>query len=255
MKKTTKHQKFTLNASSSSLTNIYKQFPIANPYQQITTKELQQEINQLKTKIKYLKTEVFNLKTTDLTIEAKLAIIQSQTPNTEIPNTIPVDITGIHESEIPTKQFLQTISKITFQKWFSIVTLAVEDFSTNTVALIDSGADVNCIKRGIILTKYCEKTNEGLSSANGVPLTISYKLNKGYIKNSGYCFKNTFLIVDNMTSDLILGTPFLTQIYPFYVNEIGLHTKIMGKTISFNFLTAAKQKDCSSAIFFYLQAN
>jgi len=58
-----------------------------------------------------------------------------------------------------------------------------------------------------------------------------------------------------MTSDLILGTPFLTQIYPFYVHEIGLHTKTMGKTISFNFLTAAKQKDCSSAIFFYLQAN
>jgi len=27
------------------------------------------------------------------------------------------------------------------------------------------------------------------------------------------------------------------------VNEIGLHTKIMGKTISFNFLTAAKQRE------------
>ena len=61
----------------------------------------------------------------------------------------------------------------------------------------------------------------------GTPLTISYKLNKGYIKNDNYCFKNIFLIVDNMTSDLILGTPFLTQIYPFYVNEIGLHTEIM----------------------------
>jgi len=69
-------------------------------------------------------------------------------------------------------------------KWLSIVTLAVEDFSTNTVALIDSGADVNCIKRGTIPTKYCEKTIEGLSSANGTPLSISYKLNKGYIKTN-----------------------------------------------------------------------
>ena len=60
--------------------------------------------------------------------------------------------------------------------------MTVEDFSTNAVALIDTGADVNCIKRGIIPTKYCEKTNEGLSSANDTPLTISYKLNKGYIK-------------------------------------------------------------------------
>ena len=102
----------------------------------------------------------------------------------------------------------------------------VEDFSTNIVALIDSGADVNCIKREIVPTKYCEKSNEGLASVNGTALTINYKLNKGYIKANDYCFKNTFLIVDNMTSDLILGTPFLTQIYPFYVNEIGLHTKI-----------------------------
>ena len=49
-----------------------------------------------------------------------------------------------------------------------------------------------------------------------------------------------------MTSDLILGTPFLTQIYPFYVDEIGLHTKIMGKTISFRFLTAAKQREIAN---------
>ena len=49
-----------------------------------------------------------------------------------------------------------------------------------------------------------------------------------------------------MTSDLILGTPFLTQIYPFYVNEIGLHTSIMEKTISFKFLTAAKQREIAS---------
>ena len=35
-----KTPKFTLNAPSSSLTNIYKQFPIPNPFQQIITKEL-----------------------------------------------------------------------------------------------------------------------------------------------------------------------------------------------------------------------
>ena len=169
--------------------------------------------------------------------------MQIQPQKVEIPSTVPIEISNISETEIPTKQFIQMISKITFQKWFSIVTLTVADFSTNTAALIDSGADVNCIKRGIIPTKYCEKTNEGLSSANGTPLTISYKLNKGYIKNDNYCFKNTFLIIDNITSDLILGTPFLIQIYPFYVNENELHTKIMGKTIFFNFLTAAKQKE------------
>jgi len=119
----------------------------------------------------------------------------------------------------------------------------VEDISVNAIALIESGADLNYIKGGVIPTKCCERTNEGLSSANGMPLSISYKLNKGYIKNGGYCFKNIFLIVDNIINDLILSTPFLTQIYPFYANEIGVHTKIMGKTISFNFLYAEKQKE------------
>jgi len=79
-----------------------------------------------------------------------------------------------------------------------------------------------------------------LASTNGEPLSIKYKLNKGYIQNDGYYFKNVFLIVDNITNDLTLGTPFLTQIYPFYVNETTVHTKIMGKQISFNFLSSAR---------------
>ena len=73
-----KHPTFSLDSPTSSLTNIYKHFPIPNPYQQITTKDLQTEINELKTQVRYLKTEVMNLKTADLTIEAKLAILQSQ---------------------------------------------------------------------------------------------------------------------------------------------------------------------------------
>jgi len=153
---------------------------------------------------------------------------------------------GIPEAEILTTQFLETVSKITFQKWYSIVTLVVEDFSVSAIAFIDSGADLNCIKGGVVPTKYCERTNEGLSSANGEPLSISYKLNKGYMKNDEYCFKNAFLIVVNITNNLILDTPFLTQIYPFYVNETDVHTKIMGKPISFNFLSAAKQKEVAN---------
>ena len=93
-------------------------------------------------------------------------MLQTQTSKPEIPTSVPVDIFDISDTEIPTTQFLQTISKITFQKWYSIVTLTVDDFSVNSIALIDSGADLNCIKKGVISTKYCEKTNEGLSSAN-----------------------------------------------------------------------------------------
>jgi len=209
----------------------------------VTAKDLQTEINELKAQVRYLKTEVMNLRTADLTIEARLALLEAQKADPAIPLSIPVEISGIPDTEIPTPQFLQTISKITFQKWHSIVILVVEDIYVNAIALIDSGADLNCIKGGVIPTKYCERTNESLSSANGEPLSISYKLDIGYIKNVGYCFRNTFLIVDNITNDLILETPFLTQIYPFYVDETAVHTKLMGKPISFNFLSAAKQKE------------
>ena len=47
----------------------------------------------------------------------------------------------VSDTEIPQTQFLQTISRITFQKWYSIVNLVVDDFSINEIALIDSGAD------------------------------------------------------------------------------------------------------------------
>jgi len=95
--------------------------------------------------------------------------------------------------------------------------LVIKDFSTNIIALIDSGANINCIKGVIVLTKYCECTKENLCSANGEPLNIKYKLNKGCIQNDDHSFKK--FNVNNISNDIILSTPFLTQIYPFYVNE------------------------------------
>jgi len=53
------------------------------------------------------------------------------------------------------------------------------------------------------------------------------------------------LIVQNITHDVILGTPFLTQIYPFSINESGVHNKIPNKQTSFNFLSATKQREVS----------
>jgi len=66
---------FSLEGPSTTFTDIYKQFPIPNPFKQVTTKELQTEINELKTQVRYLKTEVINIKSTDLAIEAKLALL------------------------------------------------------------------------------------------------------------------------------------------------------------------------------------
>lgn len=40
-----------------------------------------------------------------------------------------------------------SVTKINFQRWYIQIRLVVEDFELEIVALVDSGADVNCIRR------------------------------------------------------------------------------------------------------------
>ena len=101
------------------------------------------------------------------------------------------------------------------------------------------------MKEGVVPTKYCERTNQNLCRANASSLSVSYKLRKGYISVQDYCFKNVFVIIKNITNDIILGTLFLTQIYPFYVNEIGIHIKVMDNSITFPFLSSTRQREIS----------
>ena len=43
-------------------------------------------------------------------------------------------------------EFLNIIDKMIFQKWYTEVTLVIyKEFSLTIVALVDSGADMNCI--------------------------------------------------------------------------------------------------------------
>ena len=48
-----------------------------------------------------------------------------------------------------------------------------------------------------------------------------------------------------MSQEVILGTPFLTQIYPFKVDQIGVHTEIMETIISFKFVNSIYKNDLS----------
>ena len=58
-----------------------------------------------------------------------------------------------------TTDFINHINKVTFQKWFVTITIVINDeYHLNSIALIDTGADQNCIQEGLIPTKYYEKT-------------------------------------------------------------------------------------------------
>ena len=74
------------------------------------------------------------------------------------------------------------------------------------VALIDSEADMNCVQEGLIPTQYYEKTGQELFVANKRKLNIEYKLQNIHICQNNYYFRTQFVLVQNMTEPLILGT-------------------------------------------------
>ena len=69
------------------------------------------------------------------------------------------------------------------------------------------------------------------------------KLTKISICNEKIYFKHQFIVVNDLNTDIILGIPFLTQIYPFWIDSNGLGTKIMGQSILFNFIIPVRCKE------------
>ena len=51
------------------------------------------------------------------------------------------------------------------------------------------------------------------------------------------------MLVQNMTEPLILGTPFITLLYPFQVNDEGVKITILGNTIFFSFIYPLTKKE------------
>ena len=51
------------------------------------------------------------------------------------------------------------------------------------------------------------------------------------------------MLVQNMTEPLILGTPFITLLYPFQVNDKGVKTIILGNTIFLPFIYPLTKKE------------
>ena len=111
------------------------------------------------------------------------------------------------------------------------------------VALIDSEAYMNCIQEGLIPVKYYEQTGQELFAANKWKLEIEFKLQNVHICQDNYYFRTQFVLLQNMTEPLILGTPFITLLFPFQVIDEGVKTKILGNTIFFPFIYPLTKKE------------
>ena len=147
-----------------------------------------------------------------------------------------IDIDKNNEVGSSNNLVINNIQSISTQRWYIKINIVINnDYKLSLIALVDSGADLNCIQEGLVPVKYYEKSSQRLSGVTGDKLKIGYKLSNVHVCNDNYCYKTNLILVKNMGSQLILGQPFITQLYPFKVNEKGLTTKVLGKKILFPF--------------------
>nr|KYP36859.1 hypothetical protein KK1_041991 [Cajanus cajan] len=74
-------------------------------------------------------------------------------------------------------------------------------------------------------------------------MKINYKLSSAKICKNKICYETSFVLVKNMNIPCILGTPFLSLLYPFTVTEKGLETKILGNNLCFEFIYPPRSRE------------
>jgi hypothetical protein len=206
------------------------------PKEQITIKDLQLEVNQIKSEIKILKEENQELKqdVNLLKIEHKLKTAASSPSDSETePEPKLEDMPPFEEKS------LSLINRIHNKKWYSKIRIKIQDFELSVVVLIDTGADLNCIQEGLVPTKYYNKTKETLCSANGSKMQITFEISKAHVCQDNVCFKTSFVLV-------ILGLPFITLLYPFTTDQDGLITYPMDEKVKFKFLAKPERSQLNA---------
>ena len=103
--------------------------------------------------------------------------------------------------------------------------------------MIDLGTNVSCNQKGMIPSKYYEKSTKNLFSTNGTQMKIRYELNNAHVCQDNVCFNIPFVLVKNMTDRVILVIPFIASLYPFIIEHDGITTDPGGHKVKFKFLS------------------
>ena len=239
------------------LEKIYNRFTKSK--KEVTVNNLQKEIKETKSKVRSLEQEVTILRVDHNLLNQRLKHLENNThqgrnkegTSFQNPSDDEVDEmvnpTAEMVQEESSEKFLETINRINFQKWHSKVrTVLSRDFEFKVIALIDSGADLNCIQEGIIPSKYFKKTRERLTSASGGKMQIKFKIPKAHVCQDNTCFKTTFVLVKNMTDKVILGNPFVCLLYPFTTDSERITTHPFGQPVKFKFLRSLELREISN---------
>ena len=160
---------------------------------EVIVNDLQKEIKETKTKVRSLEQELTILRVDHNLFDQRLNHLENNShqgneegtsfqnhSDEEVDKT--VNPTADMVQEKSSVKFLETINRINFQKWHSKVRIVISrDFEFEVIALINSGADLNCIQEGIIPSKYFKKTRERLTSASGKRMQIEFKIPKAHV--------------------------------------------------------------------------
>ena len=131
---------------------------------------------------------------------------------------------------------MNTVSRVIFQKWEVSLTIVIKNkFAIDIIALFDLGVALNCLQEGLVPTQLYEKTKQTLFGANGRKLTIKYKLSDAHICNQGIYIKQTFILVKDLKEKTLIGIPFLSSIFPIWIDDQGIRIKLLDKEILFEF--------------------
>jgi hypothetical protein len=208
----------------------------------ITISDLQHEISNIKHDIVGLKKEVNDLKINNKKLEQELLIskindcFQEQSFDNEdskSEHSHEEESNNIHSSD---DKIVSLINKVCPPRWYAKVHIIIaQDYAFDVIALIDFGADLNCIQESLIPSRYFEKSTERLSFASGTKLQINYELNNVHVCQNNVCFHIPCVLVKDMTDKVVLGIPFITMLYPFTAELDGVSTVKMGISVKFHF--------------------
>ena len=211
----------------------------------LTVNDLQHEINIVKQEISELKHDFKNIKSNNNNLKQELIMLkvdknldkqQSDKSDSEHDEHKDGDESNQQALlsdkgivDVFTNPQLALVNKILPPKWFTKVKIVVSpDYHFIVIAMIDSGADMNCIQEGLIPSKYFEKSTERLVFDNGSQMKIKYELNNAHVCHDNVCFKIPSVLVKNMADKVILGLPFINALYHFPVEHDGITTDPFG---------------------------
>ena len=232
----------------STSTNTYDLTKILSKKKSKTTVT----ILELHSEIKTLKSELQTLKQAQqkdsAILQHLLSKIESQS-NTESESedqtieshALPHTLTKIEH--IP-DDFLNVLTQISLKKYLIKITLIFsEDFKLDTIALFDPGADLNCIKEGVVSKRFFYKIPLKNSLLQIIQNCILQEKPKPLFSTTAFLLKHFFVVTKDINHTIILGTPFIDMITPYQAYHNCITSKINSIKLVFPFLEKSKTRN------------